>query len=401
MEQNSDVEDNQPTVQTTILQNSDSAMTNGDLSSKHRQCCAAPCSQQLSARQTVRQDCLTDVATKPQHLLMRSGSYCVRDCQDNEPQISDGLPQAHASRRHVPPLSSITHHELACVNYATQTAAGNYYSQARESPSLQDDVYDCNRENTSTSQRASFKHESHQMLPFASDRLKLHASTCGTNVPTREYKTASLYSYNAQTPNTASISRQQDGMFINQDSTNKFEANRYQPSVTDFTAHSQTAIDLSRSAGIQQMTFKAQTDPVGHRTTLNVPQMHNVPSGESNPTVSTQDLMSTSVNVNDSLTDRPTGCLTDNISLKSDPLRDKPFTSYRAINWQPVEAKYDQRIIRISACRRKKPHTLYRVHFNDKTKPQWFDITKIPPDILANFYATKFQMRKKRKYLMY
>ena len=71
-------------------------------------------------------------------------------------------------------------------------------------------------------------------------------------------------------------------------------------------------------------------------------------------------------------------------------------TAYYAASKQLTQVGFDSHIVRISACKRRKPQPLYKAHFNNGEKPRWVEVTQVPPRILAAFHVSQFQRRRKR-----
>jgi hypothetical protein len=70
--------------------------------------------------------------------------------------------------------------------------------------------------------------------------------------------------------------------------------------------------------------------------------------------------------------------------------------SYQAMT-DPPQLGYNTDIVRVSACRRRKPNALYKVYFKNQKESQWVPVTRIPPKLLASFYVRQFQKKMKKK----
>ena len=72
------------------------------------------------------------------------------------------------------------------------------------------------------------------------------------------------------------------------------------------------------------------------------------------------------------------------------------YECYQTTQSNIPEAKYDFKIIKISACKRQKSQRLFKAHYRTAPKTRWVTITQIPPTLLANFYTLKFQKNKSK-----
>jgi hypothetical protein len=71
--------------------------------------------------------------------------------------------------------------------------------------------------------------------------------------------------------------------------------------------------------------------------------------------------------------------------------------SYKAFSLAPPGEVYNASVIKVSARKVAKPHTLYKAHLLNDTQSQWLPASQIPPAVLARFFVQRYIRSQKRK----
>jgi hypothetical protein len=71
--------------------------------------------------------------------------------------------------------------------------------------------------------------------------------------------------------------------------------------------------------------------------------------------------------------------------------------SYKAFSLAPPGEVYNANVIKVSARKVAKPHSLYKAHLLNDTQSQWLPASQIPPAVLAKFFVQRYIRSQKRK----